>query len=286
MNDDTFGFRSSSDGLALQAYRWSSPDPDAVVVIAHGLAEHARRYDRFAQALTAAGLSAYALDHRGHGASIGGKGLGVFGSGGWSALVSDLGQLIELARAAHPGIPLALFAHSMGSYAAQQYCHERSARIDALVLSGSTAVERPSDGKPRASFMPNLAFEPTRTPYDWLSRDPVEVDKYIADPLCGFESLTARGHIDWKALADPQGPTRIRSDLPVLLLAGDQDPLNRELMGLHLLEQRWRAAGVKRIDTHYYAGGRHEMLNEINREAVTRDAITWLREALQLAVLS
>ena len=283
MHDDSFSYRSSSDGLVLAAYRWSSPDPNAAVVLSHGLAEHARRYDRFAQALTAAGFSVYALDHRGHGASPGPRGLGDFGAGGWNALVGDLAQLVEHARAAHPNVPVVLFGHSMGSFAAQQYCYERSARIDALVLSGSTAWELDSGGRRAPSLPPNRAFEPARTPYDWLSRDPVEVDAYIADPLCGFEGQPAGPpRIDWKAIYDPQGPSRIRSDLPVLLVAGDQDPINRQLEGLRLLERRWRESGVVRIDTHYYAGGRHEMLNEINREAVTRDSIVWMQDVLGL----
>ena len=282
MYDEAFRFTSNADGLELQAYRWISPRPAGVLVLAHGAAEHALRYDRFARALADAGFEVYALDHRGHGASPGPSGLGDFGPGAWSALVADLGQLVALARARHPGLGLALFGHSMGSFAGQQHCYAGSSSLDALVLSGSTALELIGDRK-RLPLEPNREFEPTRTPYDWLSRDPVEVDKYIADPLCGFEVQTGRNRdsrVDWKQINDPIGPAGIRSDLPVLLVAGDEDPLNRKLEGLRLLEQRWRDAGVARIDTLYYPGGRHEMLNEINRDQVTRDIIAWLREVL------
>jgi alpha-beta hydrolase superfamily lysophospholipase len=281
--DQRFQLSSGADGLAITAYRWSSTSPRAAIVLAHGLAEHALRYERFAQALIANAFTVYALDHRGHGASPGPRGLGDFGAGGWNALVADLAQLVELARAALPDRPLALFGHSMGSFAAQQYCYDHSARIDALVLSGSSAWELARDGRRAAApFEPNRPFEPARTPYDWLSRDPVEVDKYIADPLCGFETQAqARTTgIGWKEINDASGPARIRSDLPVLLVAGDEDPINRKLEGLRLLEQRWRQGGVVRIDQHYYPGGRHEMLNEINRDLVTHEILAWLRDAL------
>jgi alpha-beta hydrolase superfamily lysophospholipase len=282
LHDREFRLSSAVDGLSLQGYAWLPSTPVATVVLAHGAAEHARRYDRFALALTDASFAVYALDHRGHGASPGPRGLGDFGEGGWNALVDDIAQLIGLARSEQPALPLALFGHSMGSFAAQQLSYDRSALYDALVLSGSTSWE-PQKGAPGPRFEPNREFEPARTPYDWLSRDPHEVDEYIADPLCGFESQSGRGAgswIDWKRVNDPDGPRGIRSSLPVLLVAGDADPLNRKLEGLHLLQNRWQQAGVARIEHRYYPGGRHEMLNEINRDVVTADVIAWLQDVL------
>ncbi|MEJ2132607.1 MAG: alpha/beta hydrolase, partial [Gammaproteobacteria bacterium] len=253
----------------------------------HGAAEHALRYERFARALNAEGTEVWANDHRGHGQSPGPEGLGDFGTGGWTALVADMGQLIEMAREAHPNVPVVLFGHSMGSFAAQEFCLDGSTRIDALILSGSTARVPTGEGgserrRPLAGV--NDAFEPARTAYDWLSRDEAEVDKYIADPLCGFESRGERRAMprsDPARLADPDVLRGIRRDLPVLLVAGDRDPINRNLEGLRLLEQRWREAGVERIDTQYYEGGRHEMLNEINRDEVTANIIQWLNDTLE-----
>ena len=283
MPTTTFRFLSAADGMAIQSYRWDVPAPRAVVVIAHGAAEHAPRYDRFAQALNAAQIEVWAMDHRGHGQSPGPEGLGDFGPGGWDALVADIGQLIELAGEAHPGLPVVLFGHSMGSAAAQQYAPEGSGRIAALILSGSTSWEAPKQGEAPPAFAPNASFEPARTPYDWLSRDPAEVDKYIADPLCGFESQgvrRGRSRADPAALSNETRLRRIASGLPCLFVAGEADPINRNLAGLHRLEERWRAAGVRRIDTLYYPGGRHEMLNETNRDEVTADIIAWLRGVL------
>ena len=282
MPRDAFRFDSAIDGLDLQAYRWTVPNPRAVVVLAHGAAEHSLRYERFAAALNAASIELWSLDHRGHGQSPGPEGLGDFGEGGWDALVADIGQFADQARAAHPAVPVILFSHSMGSFAAQQLILDRSDAIDALILSGSTARELAAEGGPPAVDSLNDAFEPTRTAYDWLSRDESEVDMYIADPLCGFESRGGRGSRSYNAerLADPEAISNIRPDLPILLLAGDRDPINRNLEGLTLLERRYRGAGIQRIDKQIYPDGRHEMLNELNREEVTANLIAWLNEII------
>jgi alpha-beta hydrolase superfamily lysophospholipase len=288
MSHEEFGIASAVDAMPLAAYRWAAPNARAVVVIAHGAAEHSLRYARFARALNSAGFDVLALDHRGHGKSQGPLGLGDFGGGDWSALVADLAQFIAETRAKNPRLPLALLGHSMGSFAAQQLCatHVREAAlIDALVLSGSTALETLSEQVRRNGWQPNAAFEPVRTAYDWLSRDTAEVDKYIADPWCGFEAAAERSKnmrpSDLAPFTAAGVAGRLRADLPVLLVAGDADPLNYGLEGLRLLERRWRDAGVERVDTRYYAGGRHEMLNEINREEVTRDVCEWLSAALE-----
>lgn len=272
-------FASKVDGFAIQGYVWQHPAPKAVVVIAHGAAEHSLRYGRFARALNAAGYEVWSLDHRGHGKSPGPEGLGDFGEGGWDALVADIGQFIEMAKSARPGLPVVLFGHSMGSAAARQFAPAGSGMIDGLVLSGSSAVmgRREADGTP-APFNPNAAFEPARTPYEWLSRDPAEVDKYIADPMCGFETRTSQrnNRANSRRLNDPEVLGGIRRDLPCLFLAGTKDPINQDMAGLYELQRLWNEAGVKRIDTLYYKDGRHEMLNETNRDEVTADVIRWL----------
>jgi alpha-beta hydrolase superfamily lysophospholipase len=284
MPDREFRLASAVDGLSLQGYEWRARGAaKAVVVLSHGAAEHALRYERFARALAAAGYDTFALDQRGHGRSAKPGGLGDFGAGGWRALVADIGLLVAHARATRAGVPVVLFGHSMGSFAAQQFCLDRSREIDVLVLSGSTAFDLSRSGGALPAFEPNKPFEPARTPYDWLSRDPAEVDKYVADPLCGFETQRGRRPgegIDFATINDPARLHGIRADLPVLLVAGDEDPINAKLAGLQLLERRWRDAGVRRIDTRYYEGGRHEMLNETNRDEVTADVVGWLDAVL------
>ncbi len=287
-------FRSPADGLRIHAERWAGPEARAVVVIAHGMAEHSARYRRFGEALTGAGFVVHALDQRGHGQSVPpGADPGSFGAPGWDGLVQDLVAFVRRAREADAGLPLALFGHSMGSFVSQQLCFRHSDLLDALVLSGSTSYDElnahvarlaeAGEGVSLSVF--NVPFEPARTPFDWLSRDPDEVDRYVADPLCGFDlSPETAGQTGEAAaaFADLDNLRGIRADLPVLSVAGDADPVNDGLKGLRLLEERWRGAGVERFDRLEYAGGRHEMLNETNRDEVTRDVIAWLRKTLEL----
>lgn len=281
--DRTFRFNSAIDGFSLQGFVWERQAPMGIVVIAHGAAEHSLRYGRFARSLNAAGYEVWSLDHRGHGMSPGPEGLGDFGEGGWDALVADIGQFIEIAKAARPGLPAILFGHSMGSAAGQQLAPDASKAIAGLVLSGSSARmgRRNEDGTP-AVFAPNAAFEPARTPYEWLSRDPAEGDKYIADPMCGFETRTSTrsGFANARKLTEPETLAKIRYDLPCLFVAGTKDPINRDMEGLYELQKLWNEAGLKRIDTLYYKDGRHEMLNETNRDEVTADIIAWLNSVV------
>lgn len=284
MSDRTFDFNSDQDGFQLKAYVWESENPKAVVVIAHGAAEHSLRYGRFADALNASGIEVWSLDHRGHGQSPGPEGLGDFGEAGWDGLVADIGQFVSLARESHPDVPVILFGHSMGAGAAQQLVPDASDKMDALILSGSTLREPPKEGAtPSAVQGANAAFEPARTSYDWLSRDEAEVDKYIEDPLCGFEGRATGGGGTRNPFlnSDPARIGRIRHDLPVLLVAGDADPINQGLKGLHYLAEKWHDGGVECIDTLYYEGGRHEMLNETNRDEVTVDIICWIEGSTQ-----
>ncbi len=280
MRVEGFSFRSNADGWPIQCYRWPITTKSmATVVIAHGMAEHARRYDRFADALNRAGYAVVALDHRAHGRTLGPEGFGDFGAAGWDGLVADIGQLIDLLHDESPGAPVVLFGHSMGASAAQQYAPVGSDKISALILSGTT-LRKPGEAVP----VYNDVFEPSRTRYDWLSRDPVEVDEYVADPLCGFEGQTVRNGFDRN---DPRRDdltllSRIRKDLPVLIVVGDADPVHHNLEGLRYLESRWRQAGVIHIDKLIYPGGRHEMLNETNRDAVTRDIVNWLARGQRL----
>ncbi len=270
------------DGVSLAAWRWPAAQPRAIVQISHGMGEHAQRYAPLAAALVAAGYAVYAHDHRGHGHTAPGPdALGDFGPGGFEAVVGDLGVIAAMAREENPGLPLVLLGHSMGSFAAQYFVLDRSSEIDALVLSGSSAVDAlaarmadPEAVKLDTAF--NEGLGPIRTPFDWLSRDVAEVDKYIADPLCGF---TARPECVGQifALAGRAAtPSSVRAGLPVLLVAGDQDPLNARLELLHLLASRYRDAGVKDVETLFYPGGRHEMFNETNRAEVVADLIAWL----------
>lgn len=280
--DGQFDVASEVDGLTIHTHHWSATgDVKGIIVIAHGAAEHGARYARFAAALAQAGFETLAPDHRGHGRSPGPGGLGDLGKGGWDGLVADLAQLTRMARAAHPGRPVVLFGHSMGSFAAQQCCAENGDLFDALVLSGSAGLDFPEELQELPVFDFNLGFQPSRTPYDWLSRDPVEVDKYVADPLCGFDAVAPAYDLPiLRKVFSAETMGKLKPGLPVLLLAGDKDPLNVGLLLTQRLEEKLHEAGVKQVDRLVYADGRHEMLNEINRGEVMQDVIAWFSKVL------
>ena len=283
MRRDDFSF-ASEDGLEIAYYRWRAPGRAAgIVQIAHGMGEHSLRYEHVAHALNDAGFHVFANDHRGHGRSVKGpESLGDFGAGGWNGLVADMVTLTRLARTREGRLPVILLGHSMGSFAAQQYVLDNSELIAGLVLSGSAAVDKlnidPSQEADLTAF--NRAFEPARTQHDWLSRDPAAVDAYEADPLCGFginkramETMAA----STKRLVDPAALAGIRKNLPIYIFAGDKDPINHDLEWLKPVAERYRAAGIANVSEKYYPDGRHEMLNETNRDEVMRDLVDWLR---------
>lgn len=281
--DDTFTF-DGADGAKIFTYRWRPSRPvRAVLQIAHGMGEHSLRYRKPLQPLLDAGIAIYSNDHRGHGRTAKGKDeLGDFGPSGFSALVDDMARLSRIARQENPGVKLILMGHSMGSFAAQIYVVENSDLIDGLVLSGSAAFDKLQ--APRGGLTSiGDGMGKTRTPFDWLSRDDREVDAYIADPLCGFtanDASRASMFAAGAAAVDPSALTHIRKELPIYIFAGDKDPINADLTRLWPLVERYRQAGIKDIRTDFYAGGRHEMLNETNRDEVISNLANWIEHVL------
>jgi alpha-beta hydrolase superfamily lysophospholipase len=277
--DETTTVFTSRDGIDVQTYSWA-PDgsPKAVVQVQHGLAEHAGRYRRFAEALTGAGYLVYAPDARGSGRTAGGA-YGSWGNDGWPGWVDDVALLGERIRRDHPELALGLFAHSMGSFATQQYLLDHFDDVDAVVLSGSTEVgwlvpvldsEEPAD---LSTF--NAPFE-DRTGFEWLSRDTAEVDAYVDDPACGWEAPPLPGITTLSAAADPSLIAAIRDDLPLLIVSGAADPLAHSGSAIELLASRYRAAGLRDVEVRVYPDARHEILNETNREEVTADVVAFL----------
>jgi alpha-beta hydrolase superfamily lysophospholipase len=247
--------------------------------------------------LNGAGYAAYAIDHRGHGRTADATGPGRMGPGpgGGEALLDDLRALVDTAHAENHGAPVVLFGHSMGSMIGQAYATHGAHGLAAYVLSGcpgsmeggeeiaaglQAAVDGGMGDEPvdmLGGF--NAAFEPARTRYDWLSRDPDEVDKYVADPLCGDDLPLTYGFVtELFALSHPaMQPDAIATipRLPVLLITGEMDPAAGMGANARELEKRLRDAGLD-VTAHYYDGARHEVLNETNRDEVHRDVVAWL----------
>jgi alpha-beta hydrolase superfamily lysophospholipase len=297
------------DGIPLFV-RSFLPDPGtpvrAIVQIAHGMAEHSARYARLSDALTRRGYAVYAHDHRGHGRTAhSAEDLGFFADqNGWEKVVDDLHVVLEEAKSRHPGLSVFLLGHSMGSYIARGLAHRRGSEIAALILSGTThdqpltylasratlvAAERLRLGKRgKSKLLKQVTFdsfnrriEKPRTSCDWLSRDPAEVDKYINDPLCGFECTT---QLWWDVLGglaeicSPENIQRMPRDLPIYILSGEHDGVHNKLAGIRKLQKVLEDSGFSQLTVRIYPDARHEVFNETNRDEITRDLIAWLDE--------
>jgi alpha-beta hydrolase superfamily lysophospholipase len=298
---------TAPDGTPLFTHRWL-PDGEVrgVVQILHGMAEHSARYARLAEALTGAGFAVYAHDHRGHGRTGGDEDHGYLADEhGWHALVDDARAVTAQAAEEHPGLPVFLLGHSMGSVAAREYVIDGSDDLAGLVLSGSVTdpgaiglagigvarLEARLRGRRHTSGLLNTlsfgqynaAFKPNRTEFDWLSRDEAEVDAYVADARCG-QVFTSGFWTDFlpgiRAVNDPERVARVRPDLPVLLLAGDKDPVGEGGKGPRATREQYARAGVHDVTCTLYPGARHEIFNETNRDEVTADLIAWLEAHL------
>jgi alpha-beta hydrolase superfamily lysophospholipase len=291
-----------ADGTRVHYRRWL-PDGEVrgTVQIVHGASEHSGRYGRLAEALTSRGLAVYAMDLRGHGRTAESSGIGRFGGLGAGAgvddLVEDVHALQLLIADDHPDVPPVLLGHSMGSIIALASAERDGAGLVGLVLSGPigaapqladtvAALEEAvaagaGDNALDALGAFNQPFEPARTRYDWLSRDPAEVDAYIADPLSGDDMpLTAAYAAGVFRLAvesaTPEAIAQLPDDLPVLLLSGRLDPVGgAEAAQVTALAELLRARGLS-VEQHVYPDARHEVFNEINRDEVTGDLLTWL----------
>ena len=281
---------SSTDDLTVAAYRWDPPSgsggPRAIVQLTHGVGEHATRYAPLAEHLAAEGYVVYAHDHRGHGETATSPSrYGVLGETGWDELVRDIGRMGAVATTAHPGLPLALVAHSMGSFAAQQFLLDHSRDVSAVVLSGTAAINllEPSmdlDAPMDLSGF-NAPFQPQRTDFDWLSRDDAQVDAYIADPQCGFGLDIPGGRAMFtqaRQLTDPDRLAGMRSDLPVYVVVGTMDPVNGGMAMVNELVRRYEAAGLDDVTLVAYPDARHEVFNETNRDEVIAGLVAWLDE--------
>ena len=291
---------SAGDGTAIHYRRWVSAGaaPKAVLQIVHGAAEHASRYDRFAQAAVASGYAVYGTDHRGHGRTRLRSGrTGDAGPDAWNRMVEDEIAFTQRLRAAHPGAKLVLFGHSLGSFMAQDYIERRGDLLDALVLSGTSyrpavpqqLIDLLNDAVRKEPLGDSAVwaglFKDFNKPFggptgfEWLSRDSSEVKKYVDDPLCGFafsNELTRDIFVGFARMRDPALEARIPKSLPVLVIQGELDPVGENLVGTRRLVARYQALGMSRIETRYYTGARHELLNETNRDEVQRDVLAWL----------
>jgi len=295
----------AEDDHVISVYNWlpeSGETPRAAIQIFHGLGEHAARYERFAKVCNNSGFAVVAHNHRGHGAAASPAGH-YADHAGWDNVIADALLVNQQVAGQFPGVPIVLLGHSMGSYIAQSFVMRHPAAVSILILSASTFANRIElraantlstilslfGKQTKSAFLNNAgfsafnkAFEPARTPLDWLSRDESEVDHYLADALCGglftnqmWRDLTG-GLLE---ITSTNAVASIPCEMPILIMGGQDDPVGGE-KGLTRLAEIYRRTAHAEMTLQVYAGGRHEMLNETNRDEVTADIISWIESRL------
>jgi alpha-beta hydrolase superfamily lysophospholipase len=296
----------SPTGARLNVFVKKAAEPArGVVQINHGLAEHAARYGRFADRLAAHGFHVYAHDHRGHGETTTPDAPPrMFArENGVEKVLADVLAIHDLMAAEHPGLPVIVFGHSLGGLIALDFVERHSERVAAAAVWNANFSAGPAERIAKlllawerfrlgsdvpSRLLPKLTFQawarqaPGRcTAFDWLSRDPAEVDAYIADPLCGWDASVSM----WRDIfdliftgADDRNFAGVRRDLPFHLVGGGKDPATAGGKAVRDLDVRLRRMGFSDVTTRIYPDTRHECLNEINRDQVTADFVAWANE--------
>jgi alpha-beta hydrolase superfamily lysophospholipase len=301
-------FYSSSDGKSrIHAMEWVPEDvkPVAVLQIAHGVAEYIGRYDAFARYLNEKGIVVVGNDHIGHGQSTATTPVFFGNENGWTHVVDDMQGLHQRAKKNYPHLPYFLMGHSMGSFLTRTYLIRYPGAVDGVIIMGTgwqsnTVVTAGSVvGKCEANrlgrngvsplvnhlgFGPyNKPFAPNRTEFDWLSADAGNVDRYIADPLCG-QPTTVGLFLDmlggFKFNQDAKNLAKMDKDTPVLFISGGDDPVGEAGKGVRRSYEAFKTAGVKDVSIKLYDGLRHEILNEQEKETVYADLWQWIQSKL------
>lgn len=299
-----FTFPSADQKHRIHAVKWvPEGQPRAVLQLIHGIAEYILRYDAFARFMAEHGVYVIGSDHLGHGGSVeNDTELGVFAEkDGWDLAVSDIYTLYKETKTLYPDLPYFMLGHSMGSFVLRSFLISYpEAQINGAIISGtgyyaplvsgagkwlseheigrkghvgaSTVFQKFSSGPY------NKQFKPNRTEFDWLSRDEALVDAYIADPLCGFMPSASMVRDMMGGLGEicrKKNIERMNKEIPVLFIAGDRDPVGSNGKGVQKVYSMFREAGCQDVSIKLYKDGRHEMLNELNKEDVFRDLLEW-----------
>jgi alpha-beta hydrolase superfamily lysophospholipase len=311
---DTFTFASLVDDAPIFVRKWLPPcgiRPRATVQVTHGIAEHSGRYDRLARYLAAEGCAVYALDLRGHGQTAGPTHLGQGGPTVWDEMTADIEQLADIIRTEYPHLRLVAFGHSMGSALTQSHIENHGDLLSGAILCGTlgaipgldaddydAAIQRlyalatgPDATAPspffaeilsgfNAPFVTSVA-QPTGS--EWQTSDAEEIHRFQADPLCGkpfSNAMTFSVIRGFHSLWLPQNEARIPPELPVLIIAGADDPVGGKTATIQALITRYMKHGHRALDYRFYAGCRHEILNEAEKDRVHRDIGHWLTKIL------
>ena len=315
MKSSTFTFNDQDD-IEIFVYKWEpETPPKAVVQFIHGLAEHAKRYARVAEALCNEGYVCYANDARGHGRTAGDltektlKGnAGDLGPNGWRGVVNDIHELTNIIKKGYPNLPIFLIGHSWGAMLTQDYIQDWGNEIKGVILSGTNGKVRAlvikagkliikGDIKKRGLTEPSqkmhdMNFKSNNhdwqndegaTGFEWLSRDKEEVQKYIDDPWCGFvspASLWLEFLHGFEKIYDSKKEQNIPKDLPIHFISGSLCVIGNKNKSVMAMINRLNNYGMKDVTYKFYKDARHEIFNEINRDEVYQDVIIWLNSHL------
>jgi alpha-beta hydrolase superfamily lysophospholipase len=295
--------RDSFGEVIIKGIQWyNNNTPSYVMVLAPGMAETIERYNEFADTMVQHGLYVYGHSHRGQGKTACSTNLsGDLKSGDWLKMKSDLQAAINHAAYDYPACPLIVLGHSMGSFLVRDLIQDGADDVDGVILSGTSffdplplvigkwiaGLEILVHGqRHRSKRLYRMTFgaynqhlESPQTPFDWLTRDHEQVEKYRKDPSCG-QIHTSRFYKEFfsnlhRILYKPVAPGP-KHDLPLLLLSGGQDPVGSYGEGVIRTQRYYEKQGLK-TTLKLYPDGRHEMLNEINRQEVYMDIINWIQ---------
>lgn len=292
-------------GDTLFGLAWHTENSIANVIIMEGMEEYAARYDDFAKFLNTKGFNVYAVDCYGQGTNVlpDESNKGVWPKSGFRKQVQAVDSLVEKLRISCK--PTFIFSHSMGSFMCQDYIQRYTEHVSKVVLCGSGAknpavpvgfqlaklIVRNGNRNKKAKFLNALMFggfnkkiKNPRTPYDWLSYNQENVDKYIADPLCGFGPNNGFCYEFLKGMArlhKKKFLRKIRKDLDIFIISGEEDPVTGYGKSVGKLHDMYIKLGVKNVDTKIYKGMRHEILNEDNKQEVYEDVANFFLKDIE-----
>lgn len=297
MGMEEFFYPSADGDHRVHATVWlPQGEVKGVVQLVHGICEYIQRYAPFAAFLNANGYAVCGNDHLGHGKSV--KDPSEYGFfTDWGVLVKDVHTLRTTMGERFPGAPYFLLGHSMGSFVARTYLIDYPGTLTGCILSGTgqesgatvaagRALTRLGDPRKVNKLFYKLsigaynnAFKPTRTSADWICRDEGVVDAYLADPLCSFQTTAGMNHAMMKGLryvGSMKNLRRMDKTTPIYFFAGDRDPVGAMGKGVKKVAGWFREVGCQDVTVKLYPGGRHEMLNETNKDEVFGDTLGWL----------
>ena len=291
-------------GNTIQAYSWiPEGNIKAIVQIVHGMSEHSGRYESFALELNKRSFGVYISDTIGHGKSVKSEeDLGHLPPNGFNIAVENIHLLHEIVVKENKNVPIIIMGHSMGSLLTQSYICKYGNEVNGCILSGTAGKQAQTSfgafiakilktvqgDKKRSKLMEKLSFgnfnnyfKPTKTEFDWLSSDSAEVDKYVQDPLCGFTCTTGFYYelaSSVSKLHDKNKVNNIPKNLPIYIFCGNKDPVGGQTKNVLKLISLYKEVGINDLEHKFYKDGRHEMLNETNKEEVITNIVTWLEK--------